>query len=214
MGLFRKKKKRDVSSLPELPRFDKPKEEDIPKANISVEIPKYDSTFEDKNTEPGPVMGTAPDIEPLKEEDIPIREPDFVRAKPVYKERGMSGDAEPGNAGGVVDIGSPFRKDDANISVEVPEDVRLGIPDVEKEERIKVPSKVSEGRPVFVQIDDYKDALNSVEVLKQKIREVEYIIDRLNEIKSEEQVEISNCETALSKIKERLVGIDKKLFEI
>jgi hypothetical protein len=56
--------------------------------------------------------------------------------------------------------------------------------------------------------------MNNIEVLKQKIREVEYMLDRLNEIKSEEQLEISNCETSLNKIKESLIGIDKKLFEL
>ncbi len=79
---------------------------------------------------------------------------------------------------------------------------------------INIPKGVVDNRPVFVQIDDYKEAMNNIEVLKQKIREVEYTLDRLNEIKSQEQLELSNCETALSKIKEKLVGVDKKLFEI
>ena len=211
-----KKKKEDSSRLPELPRFEDIGR-DIPDKPGNG-VPSYESAF-DKG---GPVMADFPD--PVEELDLPTREPAFNQPVGEYPERKVNNDLDelmPKEQ--AVDLDSPFMKDEPlrveeiapefkGVHEEVRETIRgPTVPDLRKQ--FKMPKNVG-NRPVFVQIDDYKDAMNNIEVLKQKIREVEYILDRLNEIKSQEQLEISNCETSLSKIKEKLISIDKKLFEI
>ena len=217
MGMF-KKKKEEISKLPELPKF-----EDIggsSPVNTGTGMPSYESAFDKRNAQ---VMD---DLPTHKEEvDLPIREPAFAKPKEIYPERQTNNDLdelmpkEPIHE----EFSTPFRKEEPikmkdfeptfkSPQKEVREPVaQPTIPDLRKQ--FKMPKNAG-NRPVFVQIDDYKDAMNNIEILKQKIREVEYILDRLNELKSQEQLEISNCETSLNKIKEKLVGIDKKLFEI
>ena len=211
-----KKKKEDISKLPELPKF-----EDIGKDLVNEPksgVPSYESPFEGR----GVKMDDFPD--PGDNLDLPIREPGFTQPKEEYPERQVANDLDelmPKETH--EELETPFRREEPirmeeiapifkGVNEEVRETIREPIlPDLKKQ--FKMPKNVG-NRPVFVQIDDYKDAMNSIEVLKQKIREVEYILDRLNEIKSQEQLEISNCETSLNKIKEKLISVDKKLFEI
>ncbi len=228
MGLFKKDKKRDVSKLPELPKFeDDFGGNDLASKPQEGKVPSYESAFnEAPKLETGPIVGDGPKIATSQKEDynIPVREPDFSKPKQDYTERTNSDDLDdllPKPQ--ARDLGTPFRNEE---HVMPPSDVKPTFEKREEPKKIETPiptvkdlrkdfkmPKVT-NRPVFVQIDDYKDAMNSIELLKQKVREVEYTLDRLNEIKSQEQLEISNCETSLNKIKEKLVGIDKKLFEI
>ena len=71
-----------------------------------------------------------------------------------------------------------------------------------------------EERPVFVKLQQYREAMASIEILKQKLKEAEYILGKLEEIRTQEQVELTNCQNNLNKIKEKLIEIDKKLFEV
>jgi hypothetical protein len=217
MGMF-KKKKEEISKLPELPKF-----EDIGGSSpIKTEtgMPSYESAFDKRNA------NMMSDLPSHKEEvSLPMREPAFSRPKEAYPERQVNNDLDELMPKEQVheEFSTPFRKEEPlkmqdlaptfkSPQKEIREPVTPSIlPDLRKQ--FKMPKNVG-NRPVFVQIDDYKDAMNNIEILKQKIREVEYILDRLNELKSQEQLEISNCETSLNKIKEKLVGIDKKLFEI
>jgi len=235
MGLFGKKRA-DISRLPELPKF----EDDADNGNagfLDNKMPNYDSAFT-KETEPaheaGPIMGGSPFKTPqIKDDlDIPPREPAFQKQKPDYTE-----DVDTQNLDLIIPKAEDKNEIEPQFKKEIPmqqmQQTQEVIPkfesysqDEEEPEQMqeqqkvvlrkpfKVPKKILDERPVFVQIDDYKDAMNSIEVLKQKVREVEYILDKLNEIKSQEQLEMSNCETSLNKIKERLIEIDKKLFEI
>ena len=237
MGLFGKKKKRNVSNLPELPRFSdnekvvpiKENKEKFPLVSGEVELPKsrglpaYESAFEKEGLGAKNIDETKPVEMGLKVEELPERRPDFIKAQPEYRERF---DDEELNeviprVGRVEESSNfPFMKEQNEpVPARVPLPRELEQPlfvepknDITKKE-IKIPKHVEE-KPVFVQIDDYRDAMNGIEVLKQKVREVEYILDRLGEIKSQEQIEMSNCETSLNKIKEKLVEVDKKLFEI
>ncbi|MBT3262509.1 hypothetical protein HN992_00160 [Candidatus Woesearchaeota archaeon] len=225
MGLFGKKKKRSVSRLPELPKFGE--EGDLNHLSDLGEpgMPDYESAFNKPPTEPiGPIMGESP-INNLKEETMPIRESGIGRKEPTYPERLSNEHFDeflPKDTKGIGE-GSPFSRGNSfeadNFEMPPVEErlpmkrTAIELPRIPDRD-INIPKGVRDNRPVFVQIDDYKEAMNNIEVLKQKIREVEYTLDRLNEIKSQEQLELSNCETALSNIKEKLVGVDKKLFEI
>ncbi|MDP3917281.1 MAG: hypothetical protein Q8Q42_03260 [Nanoarchaeota archaeon] len=215
MGLFGKKKK-EIVRLPELPRFEDDLGLDLERelSDRKPELPSYDSPFSKDNAD-ATVIGKYPE----KDFNAPIDETYFEKPKKTYEERIPSSNPNKLVLGNPeINHDSPFRKD-------VPFKTDEIIPSFKSVDSVKnqpkpdrrpfeIPRKLMDKRPVFVQIDNYREAMNDIELMKQKVREVEYILDRLNEIKSQESLEISNCETSLEKIKEKLVEIDKRLFEI
>tara|TARA_Y100000310_G_scaffold13087_1_gene13416 strand:- start:5501 stop:6169 length:669 start_codon:yes stop_codon:yes gene_type:complete len=222
MGLFGKKKKRDISKIPELPKFEPDEDWLADKPGKGPKLPSYESAFDKKGPEMGSPFENVSESLPNADMEMPTREPSFTKPRPIYNERvpGEKLDDLLPIEDSSQDFKTPFKKDevpsaDLGVSFEKVPEVRREVGSkLNLGKEFKLPKKIMDNRPVFVQIDDYKDAMNNIEVLKQKIREVEYMLDRLNEIKSEEQLEISNCETSLNKIKESLIGIDKKLFEL
>tara|TARA_Y100000310_G_C20626876_1_gene786423 strand:+ start:413 stop:1216 length:804 start_codon:yes stop_codon:yes gene_type:complete len=201
-----------------------------------MEVPSYESTFggekEVKYVEAVPPQkGLASESLVVKNvvEDIPVREPSFMRPKQVYTERINSESLDrivPPKIESIRKVPSSVKTvnvgavvDENAVSPSISLEQRGARDDVVRKSVMrkkfeKISGNVIKERPVYVQLDNYKDAIKGIEILKQKIREIEYGLDRLNDIKSQEQVEISNCETSLNKIKEKLIGIDKKLFEV
>ncbi len=76
------------------------------------------------------------------------------------------------------------------------------------------PSLSSVGsQPLFVKIDKYKAAVKALDEIKQKISDAENTLTRLNAIKVRESDEITRWEEEIRNVKEKLVAIDKNLFE-
>jgi len=219
MGIFKKKKEVDFSKLPELPSFkdidDIPDRGGLNEQRASnqnmFEMPKYESPFDKDKIKEKPVMAVKEVNVSGEAVDIQKRSPAFVSPKPVYRER-----VDASHLDKVIPPANIKKEEPKEIfSLEQPpikekrapgEKLFKNMPDIDIQ-------KIKE-KPVFVQLDNYRDAIKNIEILKQKIREIEYGLDRLNEVKTQEQIEISNCETSLNKIKERLIEIDKKLFEV
>ncbi len=74
-------------------------------------------------------------------------------------------------------------------------------------------AEVEEGKPLFIKIEKYKEAINDLENIKKRIREAEDILSELERIKQEEDKEIENWRIEVNKIKDRLMDVDRKLFE-
>lgn len=69
------------------------------------------------------------------------------------------------------------------------------------------------GKPLFIKIEKYKDAINDLENVKKRVREAESILKELERLKAEEEQEIENWKIEMEKIKIKLLDVDKKLFE-
>ncbi len=67
---------------------------------------------------------------------------------------------------------------------------------------------------VFVKIEDYKDILDIITLLKQKLKQARTILYQINELKSLEDVELSKWTRELEDIDDRINSIDKSLFEL
>ncbi|MBS3095330.1 hypothetical protein J4231_01500 [Candidatus Woesearchaeota archaeon] len=67
-------------------------------------------------------------------------------------------------------------------------------------------------KTLFIKIDRYKESIEKIEQIKMLINEVNKTITRINELKSEEDSEISYCNNEINKIKEDLNSIDRILF--
>ncbi|MFH0979092.1 MAG: hypothetical protein V1837_07375 [Candidatus Woesearchaeota archaeon] len=67
--------------------------------------------------------------------------------------------------------------------------------------------------PIFVRIDEYKDILDLMGLLKTKIAETRSVMGRLSEIKNEEDATLEQWKTQLDEIERKISYIDKTLFE-
>jgi len=71
-----------------------------------------------------------------------------------------------------------------------------------------------EEKAIFVQIDKYKQAIDTLEVIKEKLRTSQAILTELNELKKQEEAELTEWQNSIQEIKERLNIVDNNLFEV
>lgn len=87
-----------------------------------------------------------------------------------------------------------------------------------EEEEYDMPSVqktvLPEEKAIYVQIDKYKQAIDTLEVIKEKLKTAQSILDELNELKKQEDSELEEWQQNVSEIKERLAEVDNTLFEI
>jgi virulence-associated protein VapD len=67
--------------------------------------------------------------------------------------------------------------------------------------------------PVFVKIKDYKEVLDIVDVMKQKLKETTKTLNNIKQLKIEEDRELQEWEKNVTEISRRLAFIDSAFFE-
>ncbi len=67
--------------------------------------------------------------------------------------------------------------------------------------------------PVFVKVEDYKDVLEVLDLIKSKLDQAKVILGNINELKNEEDSEIALWESTLNDIEKKVNNIDRVLFE-
>lgn len=70
-----------------------------------------------------------------------------------------------------------------------------------------------ENMQVFVKIDDYKDVLDIMNMIKNKLSEAKITLGEINKLKNEEDAELELWHTSLDEAERRIEFIDKALFE-
>lgn len=70
-----------------------------------------------------------------------------------------------------------------------------------------------ENVPVFVKVEEYKDVIDIIKVLKQKIKETRGVIGDINKLKNEEDAELELWTKNLDDVGSKVEFIDKLLFE-
>jgi len=70
-----------------------------------------------------------------------------------------------------------------------------------------------EKMPVYVKMDDYKDVLDVVNMIKNKIQEAKDTLGKINELKNEEDAELELWQTGIEEIERKIEFVDKSLFE-
>jgi hypothetical protein len=71
----------------------------------------------------------------------------------------------------------------------------------------------SSERPLFVRIDDFKDAMKKVDNIKESLAKTDEILSKLENIKAEEETEFKAWHEDIKKIKDKVMDIDNILFE-
>jgi len=69
------------------------------------------------------------------------------------------------------------------------------------------------GAPVFVRIEDYKDILDVLELIKDRLGEAKRTLSDINELKNDEDAELELWSSTLNEIEKKLEDIDRTLFE-
>lgn len=72
---------------------------------------------------------------------------------------------------------------------------------------------IKRGAPVFVKIEDYKDILDVLELIKDRLGEAKRTLADINELKNDEDAELELWSSTLNEIEKKLEDIDRTLFE-
>lgn len=67
--------------------------------------------------------------------------------------------------------------------------------------------------PVFVKVDSYKDVLDVIELIKEKLEQAKKTLEDINEVKKEEDSELDLWKSTLDELEEKVHNINNFLFE-
>ena len=69
------------------------------------------------------------------------------------------------------------------------------------------------GAPVFVKINEYKEILDVLDMVKGKMKEIKETLSSINTLRNEEDTELSVWNNTIKEIEEKIENIDKMMFE-
>ena len=67
--------------------------------------------------------------------------------------------------------------------------------------------------PVFVKIEDYKNIIEVLDLLKKKLDDARQSLEKITELKSKEDSEIELWQSELEEVERKIEFIDRTLFE-
>ena len=67
--------------------------------------------------------------------------------------------------------------------------------------------------PVFVKIEDYKDIMDILSLVKDRLEEAKRTLADINDLKNDEDSELSMWSSTIDEIEKKLDNIDRALFE-
>ena len=66
---------------------------------------------------------------------------------------------------------------------------------------------------VFVKIEEYKDILDIIALVNDKVREAREVLGKINDLKNQEDSELMSWKNSLDDVDRKLKYIDQTLFE-
>ncbi|MFC1723141.1 hypothetical protein ACFL0V_03300 [Nanoarchaeota archaeon] len=67
--------------------------------------------------------------------------------------------------------------------------------------------------PVFVKVEDYKDVLDILDLVKNKLGDAKNTIHAINDLKNQEDMELASWSNEIHEIEKNVDYIDQSLFE-
>lgn len=67
--------------------------------------------------------------------------------------------------------------------------------------------------PLFIKIDDYKDVIDILRLLKVKVKDGKDLLAEINTLKNEEDVELAQWGQELLDVERKLDTLEKSLFQ-
>jgi hypothetical protein len=199
MGLFGKKSKEEVPSLPELPSSG---ELVLPSKDDLLDSPPEVPEIEVNDLPPLPKMGNSE----LPQEQIKntISPPDLPTNNlpvPDMPEKMQKSNFE---------IPKPSKK---HLNAIGKEDLPRTI-EIEKgmSNQTFERALVKKAEPVYVRLDKFEETVEIFEEIKKKIKDMEEVLQKTREIKQKEEDELIEWEREIQIIKTRIDSIDKNIF--
>lgn len=72
---------------------------------------------------------------------------------------------------------------------------------------------MDERAPVFVKIDEYKDIADIMTLMREKLRQAKFLLDKIAELKAQEDAELATWAKELEDVESRVASVDKVLSE-
>jgi predicted nucleic acid-binding Zn-ribbon protein len=72
---------------------------------------------------------------------------------------------------------------------------------------------MKENAPVFVKIEDYRQMLDVVEMIKKNLKEAKQMLADLNQLKEQETSEILSWSSELEQMESKIEDINKLMFQ-
>ena len=70
-----------------------------------------------------------------------------------------------------------------------------------------------ETMPIYVKIEEYRDVLDIMNMIKSKLNEARKTLGKINDLKNEEDAELELWHTSLDEVDRKVEYVDKTLFE-
>jgi len=67
--------------------------------------------------------------------------------------------------------------------------------------------------PVYVKVDEYKDIMDIMSLVREKLHQAKFLLAKIAELKAQEDQERATWAKELEDVEMRVSGIDKTLFE-
>lgn len=67
--------------------------------------------------------------------------------------------------------------------------------------------------PVFVKVEDYKDVLDILDLVKNKISDAKTVMGEINDLKNQEDTELQAWASEIYEIEKNVEYVDQTLFE-
>jgi uncharacterized protein YfkK (UPF0435 family) len=67
--------------------------------------------------------------------------------------------------------------------------------------------------PIFVKVEEYKDVLDILDLVKSKIKEAKTTLHEINDLKNQEDTELAIWSNEIADIEKKVEFIDHTLFE-
>jgi hypothetical protein len=75
-------------------------------------------------------------------------------------------------------------------------------------------SMMDTDKPLFVKIEKYDEAMTTIKAVKERLKDAQQVIAKLERIKLEEDKEIQAWSRDIEAIKDKMINIDQILFEV
>ena len=66
---------------------------------------------------------------------------------------------------------------------------------------------------VYIKIDEYQSILDVIHLTREKIKRSRYLLNKINELKGQEDEALENWQRELEEVEHRLNAIDQTLFK-
>lgn len=90
--------------------------------------------------------------------------------------------------------------------------IQNNIPFIKTEPTTKPYKKVNSTEPIFIRIDKFEESLEIFQKTKEKIKEIEELLKKTNELKIKEEKELSLWEIEVQELKKQIETVNKDIF--